>query len=959
MTAQKQSALDLVECEREPIHAPGTVQATCALLLFDTETRKLVAGSDNLCDYFDTGVRDLIGCGPERFFVPPDNTIVERAMQDQERLVSRHLRLAPKGEHWARMFFTEGLLAIELNTFEDSEVDLVSFGVGTGEAVHKMTELATQIQSIDGAHVRQLAAMVADNFRDLSGYDRTMIYRFDTDWNGEVIGESRADHIPESFLGLSYPSSDIPRQARNLFLRNRLRPIIDLTRDPVPIVPPRNTRTGRPFDLSDCSVRGVSPIHVEYLRNMGVKATLNIALVVQGRLWGLLSCHHYASPYRLTPGRSSACQIFTEAFAASLSQIAERSYTRTMGEVRAAMIDLRNSALRADYIGAMERLLGASEDKILRTLDADGIFLRLEEGTFRIGTVPNAAVLSKLRARIADQIQDGETTFSTHFAAGMWEDLADALLPNAAGLLAHFGGSGRYELIAFRKKRNLDLTWGGDPYNRFLPQSESGRLHPRKSFEKWCETVQNRSLPWRTSDQVAAQETAIGLNEIGWLLQWRKSEITLAKARAETEWNALHDTLTDLPNRRYLTQAVERSNQPYSALLHIDLDGFKQINDSLGHAAGDHVLTVVSQRLRSQVRDGDFYARIGGDEFVILTNPAFSADEAIALGHRIVETMARPIGFGTETCAIGASVGVVANERTGLPLDLLLHRADMALYESKRNGRGTVTAFTQELEDRIARNQTMAEEIQTGIQSNQFRPWYQPQFAAGTHALVGVEALLRWHHPELGILTPDKFLALAEEIDQIAAIDALVLQQAAADYHNWTTEGFDVPKISLNLSARRLSDPALLEDVKKANLPPSKFSFELLETIYLDETDTAMDWNIDALRELGLTLQVDDFGTGRTSIVSLVRLKPDRLKIDRQLVDPVVRSEQARSLIASIVEIGNSLGIGVTAEGVETMEHARILSDLGCTVLQGFAFARPMSAEDLTRLLRQPERKQA
>ncbi|MDU8943597.1 bifunctional diguanylate cyclase/phosphodiesterase [Ovoidimarina sediminis] len=952
MPSHKQAALDLVACEQEPIHAPEAIQAACALLLFDIRTQKLVAASDNLEAYFGENVRDLIGHGPDRFVRAPDDKALAGFMENPSKTpVSRHLELAGPGEQWVRLFRTEDLLGVEIDTFENAEEDVVTNGLGTGDAIHEMAELAAQAGSARTEEIRHLTAMVAGGFRRLSGYDRVMIYRFDTDWNGDVIAESRADHVADSFLGLSFPSSDIPRQARALFLRNRLRPIIDLSRPPVPLVPGRHPATGGPIDLSDCSVRGVSPVHVEYLQNMGVGATLNIALVVDRQLWGLISCHHYTPPYRLTPGRSSACQIFAEAFSATLTQIADRENSRTLTDVRAAMADLRNRAMQDGAAGAMEGIPGDSEETLLRMVNADGLYLRLENTEYMFGAVPEPGLLTELRERIAVQLTGDAQVFSTHFAAGLWEDLERRLLPGAAGLLACRGQSGLYELIAFRKQRELQLTWGGDPYKRVQPQSADERLHPRASFEKYGEKVENRSTPWTRSDQIAAQETATGLSEIGWLLEWRRSEARLAAARAKTERKALHDSLTELPNRRHLSHVFDTKGSAFSTLLHIDLDGFKQINETAGHMTGDHVLTVAAERLRGVCREGDFCARIGGDEFIVLTRAGTDLETTRRLGQQIISRMSREVDHDGEAYRFGASVGVADIGGGNHPLDHILHCADVALNESKRNGRGTVTVFSQELEDRLLKKKKMSDEIQNGIRDDQFKPWYQPQFSADTHELVGVEALIRWNHPVQGVLAPERFLSLAEGMDQIATIDAISLRKAIEDNRRWSAAGLNIPKIFLNLSARRLSDPQLVDDVKGADIPTDKLSFELLETIYLDEMDDAMDWTIDALRDLGITLQVDDFGTGRTSIVGLVRLRPDRLKIDRQLVDPIVRSEQARALIASIVEIGQSLGIGVTAEGVETMEHAQLLRELGCTVLQGFAFARPMTADDLAKFL--------
>jgi EAL domain-containing protein (putative c-di-GMP-specific phosphodiesterase class I) len=218
---------------------------------------------------------------------------------------------------------------------------------------------------------------------------------------------------------------------------------------------------------------------------------------------------------------------------------------------------------------------------------------------------------------------------------------------------------------------------------------------------------------------------------------------------------------------------------------------------------------------------------------------------------------------------------------------------------------------------------------------------------ARTLDVVGVEALLRWNHPIDGLIGPFRFLKIAENLDVLRTIDHLVLKQTIRDLEHWQATGLDIPSASVNVTFRRLSDENLLSGLSELNIKPGTISFEFLESIFLDEFDDTIALNIAGLRDRGISVDVDDFGTGHTSIVSLLKLSPRRFKIDRQLVDPVVRGPEHRRLVASIVDIGKSLGIGVVAEGVETMEHARILRDIGCDFLQGYAFARPMPAEQI------------
>jgi EAL domain-containing protein (putative c-di-GMP-specific phosphodiesterase class I) len=247
----------------------------------------------------------------------------------------------------------------------------------------------------------------------------------------------------------------------------------------------------------------------------------------------------------------------------------------------------------------------------------------------------------------------------------------------------------------------------------------------------------------------------------------------------------------------------------------------------------------------------------------------------------------------------------------------------------------------------------------SGIERNEFIAHYQPQFDAATHQVIGVEALARWNHPTRGLLLPHDFIKTAEELNVVGTIDRMVLEQTLEQLAEWDRKGVTVPKASVNVSARRLHDEELIRSLRKLDVPPGRMSFELVESIFLDENDELVTWNVQQIKELGIDIEIDDFGTGHASIVSLLKLQPNRLKIAHQLILPVVRSAPQRKLVHSIIEIGRSLGIDVMAEGVETMAHAHVLKELGCNGLQGYAFARPMGAEALTTFLKARELAQA
>ena len=426
------------------------------------------------------------------------------------------------------------------------------------------------------------------------------------------------------------------------------------------------------------------------------------------------------------------------------------------------------------------------------------------------------------------------------------------------------------------------------------------------------------------------------------LSESKNAELQAAKARIEHV--ALHDALTGLPNRRYLDEMLATSGTPDNrmALLHLDLDRFKHINDTLGHAAGDAMLIHASKAIRAKVGASDFVARIGGDEFVVVV-PGRSDDALAVLADQIIEELRQPVDYQGHQCRFGVSIGIAANSE-GDAKQLLIN-ADLALYRAKSRGRNRYEFFNEELQSEILRTKQTADEILGGLERNEFIAYYQPQFHAMTLQIVGVEALCRWHHPRRGILAPDLFLKVAEELNVVSLIDRAVLEQALENFARWSSDHLNIPRISVNVSARRLEDKDLIGGLRKLGIKEGTVSFELVESIFLDENDDLVTWNVEHIKELGIDIEIDDFGTGYASIVSLLKLQPRRLKIDRQLVTPITGSDAQRRLVSSIIEIGKSLGIEVVAEGVETMEHARILKELGCDILQGYAFGRPMDAK--------------
>lgn len=436
----------------------------------------------------------------------------------------------------------------------------------------------------------------------------------------------------------------------------------------------------------------------------------------------------------------------------------------------------------------------------------------------------------------------------------------------------------------------------------------------------------------------------------------KNAELELAKSRIEH--NSLHDPLTTLANRRKLDIELDRLSQSDPggkqtfSVLHLDLDRFKQINDTLGHAAGDIMLAHAARILTRNVRDGDLVARIGGDEFVILATNDASPEALGQLAQRIIAEFHQPLEFDGLSCRCGISIGIAQAKGPDADPRQILVNADIALYRAKRLGRNRYEFFTQNLQAELVNQKRTADEILTGLDKGEFFTLYQPQFDARTNQLTGVEALVRWNHPRLGVLTPDHFLAIADDLNVSGALDQIVLETVMKDKMRWQALNIKVPRVSVNVSSKRLHDNDLIDTLKSLQISPGEISFELVESIFLDESEKLASDNLERIKELGIDIEIDDFGTGHASIVSLLKLKPKRLKIDRQLVMPILTAPRERALLRSIIEIAQSLGVETVAEGVETMRHAVMLRKLGCDFLQGYAFSRPISFDDFTQAAR-------
>lgn len=484
---------------------------------------------------------------------------------------------------------------------------------------------------------------------------------------------------------------------------------------------------------------------------------------------------------------------------------------------------------------------------------------------------------------------------------------------------------------------------------------DNGEIRHIRAFGRVLEQTESRQrflgVEWDITEDVRREEALLAAREMA-----EDKNRALEQAHRQMEHNALHDSLTGLPNRRFLDQYLATLSRPDTgsaiSILHLDLDRFKDINDTLGHAAGDAILRHAAQVLRQTVGPNDFIARFGGDEFIIVhRHPAGNAETG-TLARGIERALSEPLMFEGQECRAGTSIGIATWAQEDSAAQLLVN-ADIALYEAKRRGRSRVEFFTDSLRAQMVGHKQTADDILRALEEGEFVAFFQPQFDAVNLEIVGVEALVRWDHPKRGLLAPDSFLRIAEGMHLMQRIDELVLDQALLHFHQWQAAGLSIPRVSVNISAQRLMDGQLLDKVERLHFQPGSVCFELLESISFDDDDETVVQTISRLKDLGIEIEIDDFGTGHASIINLLKLTPRKLKIDRQLIRPILSSQRERELVSSIIDIGRTCGIGIVAEGVESVDHAALLQEMGCQTLQGYAFARPMRGSDFLEFARQ------
>lgn len=1063
----------LLNCQSEPIHQIGLIQPHGVVLVLSSQLPRIVLqASDNLPQMFDLPEQNIRGQPLDRLLDGVSNMKVEQLIQNipHSNTAVDQIRIIKNGiaqDIQVRIFRSGSSYALELVNEEN---------LPTSERIKELLPLMQKGLSVSelDVDIPLYFQKIAELVQVLSGFDRVMIYRFDINWDGQVIAESCPEQA-DSFLGLRFPASDIPPQARRLYTLNHVRHVADINAQPVTISPSINPQTGEPFDMTYSSLRSLSPVHIEYLRNMGVHASLSISMLQNGQLWGLITCHHMTAK-RVSNAVQEAAALVGRMASVKLASFEAQEQRKLVNTTVGVIGELVKNITTESVSSLMEQLL----PNLLKLVHSTGISVLVEGNLYSYAKSPRPESITDLIAWL--ETQDKKEVFSTHHLAEVYPP-AKNYANTASGILATPLSTDMHNcIIWFRSEISLTVTWAGSTEKSIYKDSIGAvRLSPRESFAAWTETQRGQSARWSNTEIGIAGMLSIILTE-GLSQKYRLEKVLEKQKAAEAElriaatafesqegiiltdsegtivrvntafthitgysaeevigkkpnilksdrhkasfyqsmwqrlladgvwdgeiWNkrkngtiypehltitavkdtdgtiknfvgtliditqmkeaqqaieklAYYDPLTGLPNRRFLIDRLKQimissaRSQNYAALLFIDLDNFKTLNDTLGHAQGDLLLQQVATRLVTCIRKGDTVARLGGDEFVVILEDlpkakVKSASMTERVSKKIIAVLTKPYTLKDHKYQSTPSIGVTLFNDHEVSFEEVIKQADIAMYQAKKAGRNTFRFFDPEMQAFIVARSSLESCLKIAVVKNQLILHYQPQLN-NHQEIIGAEVLIRWQHPQLGFLPPSEFIPMAEETGLIAPIGLWVIATVCAQLDAWQSHPtLKDLKIAINVCPKQFRHADFVAQVQsliaKYAIKPQQLKFELTENILVENIDATIDSMV-ALKKLGISFSLDDFGTGYSSLQYLKKLPINQLKIDRSFVRDIAIDANDQAIIRTIIAMAHALDLDVIAEGVETEKQQELLEQYGCNSYQGYLFSKPVSVE--------------
>jgi diguanylate cyclase (GGDEF)-like protein len=626
----------------------------------------------------------------------------------------------------------------------------------------------------------------------------------------------------------------------------------------------------------------------------------------------------------------------------TLAQLAAANDTvsmdELMGRVHQALIE------DADTTAVLARLL----PELLSAFQASALCVRIGDLVYVGGRTGATASDMEIASDVAGLFGMNATHAGAQVRTNLLTGRGPALvtLPEAAGVLAVQQPGDTLEICAFtRPEVAHEVAWAGAPIKRAVTEANGRvRLEPRRSFDLWREKIAGTARTWVAAD-VAACERLLRIVSDSCKRHLHKS------LEHELRFRAHHDHLTGLVNRRSMEESLDErlgASRYDSAVMLIDLDHFKMINDAHGHAAGDRLLRDLSLRLSAVIRPSDVLARVGGDEFLLLAEmPAADHAVAAAIAARLHGAVVQPFDVNGQSVRLGLSVGISIPPGHGVNATDLMRRADLALYRAKKLGRSGTVIFDPQLEEGLLGTYELERDLEDALGNDELSLVYQPEVNLRTGRVVGLEALARWTHPTRGPIGPSVFIPIAERSDLIIRIGQWVVRTAISAQADWRSQGRASPPVAVNVSMTEVTSGKLVDTIghvlSEFQMPPECLTVELTESVIMRDPRVAMNV-LNGLKELGISTALDDFGTGYSSLSYLRLLPLACLKVDQSFTADLTVDAHSRSLTQAIIRMAEALKMTTTAEGVETRGQLQWLRDHSCSVGQGYLFSHPIPA---------------
>ncbi len=950
-------------CAREPIHLLGAVQPHGFVMVVDPASACIVQVSSGITRHWP-GLPDafaMIGTALVDWVDGADNYALSGLSTTKPKILPWQPRMAPASSNstgivdcvWECLAHRSGdVLLLEWLPLDINTAERLRQNYLLADLTSAMSQLR-QTTSLD-----DFCQEIAVSVQHMSKFDRVMIYRFLPDGCGEVIAEHTAEGHAQCYLGLRFPASDIPSQARQLYLTNTLRILVDVDAEADTLLPA--TRT---LDQSHSLLRSLSPVHLCYLRNMRVCATMTLSIIVDGQLWGLITCHHHApkvAPFQLRDGLRQLSEVVAEVASMRIAALCEQQTNTHRRALDALLASLQQSLILA---GNIPRALAACLPQLLAAFGASGLGVQIDEVMYVGGTDRHIGAAAEILQEITMLTGQDASAADETITIRTWDRLPGSslqrlvTLPDAAGLmLAQCAGPRPALCYLVRPEQVQQVRWAGEPEKNtvVLPDGQL-RLEPRRSFLEWQQTLGGRAQAWNGIEAAALEKLLCLLCDHH---QSQANEVTHRKL----QWRAHHDPLTGLFNRRAMEDEVTerlKNGKFNSALILLDIDRFKQINDRYGHAAGDQVLQELSLRLESAVREFDLVARLGGDEFMLLMHlPQADPAQVLGVADRLHQAVAAPVLINGQALTISISVGIAVPPLHGQTVSDLLRRADLALYRAKTAGRARSIVFDPAMESNQTASDQLDNDLACAVDNHELSLVFQPKVDLTSFRVVGMEALVRWDHPVRGPVSPAVFIPIAERTGQIVRIDRWVMQQAIATQARWRAQGHADLPVAINLSMQDIASSGLIRHLNallhEFRIPPALLEIDIIESSLMHEFDHCRQV-LQELHASGIHLSMDDFGTGFSSLSHLRKLPLQCLKIDQSFTRNMLDDDSAEKLIQALLAMGLALKMQMVAEGIDTVDQMTWLKSHGCLIGQGALFSRPVQADVLHQVIAEIE----